>query len=61
MVFRMNDMTSRAAVRLGARSSLLALAVAAGFTVPALAQSAPAAVKRTVVRKKPVTPTSADQ
>ncbi|MFW2344978.1 MAG: POTRA domain-containing protein, partial [Brevundimonas mediterranea] len=36
----MNDMTSRAAVRLGARSSLLALAVAAGFAAPALAQTA---------------------
>ncbi|MEC8456679.1 MAG: POTRA domain-containing protein, partial [Pseudomonadota bacterium] len=38
----MNDMKSRAAVRLSARSSLLALAVAAGFSAPALAQSAPA-------------------
>ncbi|HBI19617.1 MAG TPA: outer membrane protein assembly factor BamA, partial [Brevundimonas sp.] len=38
----MNDMTSRAAVRLSARSSLLALAVAAGLGAPALAQTAPA-------------------
>ncbi len=37
----MNDMTSRAAVRLSARSSLLALAVAAGLGAPALAQTAP--------------------
>ncbi|MET3781884.1 outer membrane protein insertion porin family [Brevundimonas sp. 1080] len=35
-------MTSRAAVRLSARSSLLALAVAAGLGAPALAQTAPA-------------------
>ncbi|PZT99748.1 outer membrane protein assembly factor BamA [Brevundimonas sp.] len=39
----MNDMTSSAAVRLSARSSLLALAVAAGLGAPALAQTAPAA------------------
>ena len=38
----MNDMTSRAAVRMGARSSLLALTVAAGLGAPAFAQSAPA-------------------
>ena len=43
MVSRMNDMTSSAAVRLSARSSLLALAVAAGLGAPALAQTAPAA------------------
>lgn len=38
----MNDMTSRAAVRMGARSSLLALTIAAGLGAPAFAQSAPA-------------------
>ncbi|MFN6982431.1 MAG: POTRA domain-containing protein, partial [Brevundimonas sp.] len=38
----MNDMNSRAAVRLGARSSLLALVVAAGLSAPALAQTEPA-------------------
>ncbi|RYG19400.1 MAG: outer membrane protein assembly factor BamA, partial [Caulobacteraceae bacterium] len=47
----MNDMTSRAAVRLSARSSLLALAVAAGLGAPALAQTAPATA--------PATPTPA--
>lgn len=48
----MNDMTSRAAVRLSARSSLLALAVAAGLGAPALAQTAPA-------QGAPATPTPA--
>jgi outer membrane protein insertion porin family len=43
----MNDMTSRAAVRLSTRSSLLALAVAAGLGAPALAQTAPAAAPTT--------------
>ncbi|MEN5362936.1 outer membrane protein assembly factor BamA [Brevundimonas intermedia] len=43
----MNDMTSRAAVRLSARSSLLALAVAAGLGAPALAQTAPATAPAT--------------
>ena len=56
MVSRMNDMTSRAAVRLGARSSLLALAVAAGLGAPALAQTAPATAPATPA---PATPAPA--
>ncbi|WP_425983992.1 outer membrane protein assembly factor BamA [Brevundimonas sp. TWP1-2-1b1] len=52
----MNDMTSRAAVRLSARSSLLALAVAAGLGAPALAQTAPATAPATPA---PATPAPA--
>ena len=43
MVSRMTDMKTRAAVRLSARSSLMALFVAAGLGAPALAQTAPTA------------------
>ena len=52
----MNDMTSRAAVRLSARSSLLALAVAAGLGAPALAQTAPATTPTAPARTPAQTP-----
>ena len=54
MVSRMIDMKTRAAVRLSARSSLMALFVAAGLGAPALAQTAPAT-------PAPQSPASAEQ